>query len=257
MGFVFVMTQIEKTIEFYANLNRTGLLTLHCTFNKIKYRKVTESGSYSFKTKKGKIKTMPTYTDDAGGFFLKSEVKTMANEFGKNYQTFRKQVSKMVSIGWLIPTQTGYRCIGKQKLFNKYGNELSRLSFHAPTKAEVLKTAAIRFLKVNYSQQLHRQYDCPKRKHKHSRALLESSDYTVSIRRLQKALGYKTPMSALKMEKVLEKEKLITIERRNELLCHASQFGNYLKADSSLTAKCFYIGSLVYQRLTNNISIVW
>jgi hypothetical protein len=64
-------------------------------------------------------------------------------------------------------------------------------------------------------------------------------------------------MSALKMEKTLEKENLITIERRNEVLCHASEFSSYLKADSSLTSKCFYVGSLVYQRLTNNISIVW
>jgi hypothetical protein len=251
------MTQIEKTIEFYANLNRTGLLTLHCTFNKIKYRKVTESGSYSFKTKKGKIKTMPTYTDDAGGFFLKSEVKTMANEFGKNYQTFRKQVSKMVSIGWLIPTQTGYRCIGKQKLFNKYGNELSRLSFHAPTKAEVLKTAAIRFLKVNYAQQLYRQYNCPARKHKHARALLESKDYTVSIRKLQRVLGYKTPMSGLKMEKILEREKLITIEKRSQPFCHASVYPALVKIDETLTRRCFYIGDIVHERLTNNISIVW
>lgn len=251
------MTQIEKTIEFYANLNKSGLLTLHCTFNQIKYRKVAASGSYTIKTKKGKVKTMPTYTDNAGGFFLVSEVKAMANEFGKNYQTFRKQVAKMVSIGWLERTQTGYRCIGKQKLFNKYGNELNKLSFHAKTKAEVLKTAAIRFLKVNYAQQLYRQYKCPARKHKYARALLESKDYTVSIRKLQRVLGYKTPMSALKMEKILEADKLITIERRNEPLCHASQYGNYLKADSSLTAKCFYVGNLVYQRLTNNISIVW
>lgn len=251
------MTQIEKTIEFYANLNKAGLLTLHCTFNKIKYRKVVESGSYSFKTKKGKTRTMPTYSDDAGGFFLKSEVKTMANEFGKNYQTFRKQVSKMVSIGWLIPTQTGYRCIGKQKLFNKYGKYLNKLSFHAPTKAEVLKTAAIRFLKVNYAQQLYRQYKCPARKHKHARALLESKDYTVSIRKLQKVLGYKTPMSGLKMEKILEREKLITIEKRSEPLCHAAHYPFLVKLDESLIKKCFYVGSTVYQRLTNNISIVW
>lgn len=251
------MTQIEKTVEFYANLNRAGLLTLHCTLNQIKYRKVTESGSYTIKTKKGKTRTLPTYTDDAGGFFLVSEVKTMANEFGKNYQTFRKQVAKMVSIGWLKRTKTGYRCIGKQQLFNEYGNELHKLSFHAKTKAEVLKIAAIRFLKVNYAQQLYRQYDCPARKHKHSRALLESSDYTVSIRRLQRALGFKSHTSAIRMERDLVKDNLITLEKRSKFFCHADDYAKFVFFDKSLTSRCFYIGNLVYERLTNNLSIVW
>lgn len=251
------MTQVEKTVEFYANLNRAKLLTVFCTFNQIKYRKVVEFSSVQKRSKNGNIVTRATYTDDAGGFFLKSEVKVMANEFGKNYQTFRKQITKMVQLGWLTQTITGYRITGKQKIFNQYGNDLELLSFTGKTKAEILKTATMRFLKVNYAQQLYRKYNEPKRKHKYYRALLDDKQYTVSVRKLQQVLGFRSAMSAHKIEKELEKEKLITIERRNEVLCHASQFGKYLKFDSSLTSKCFYIGNLVYQRMCNNISIVW
>lgn len=251
------MTQTEKTILFYASLTKKGHLTLFNSFNKLKHRGVRAFKEVTYVTSKKKLCTKKSYTDDNGGFFLKSDIKKISIELNIGYETFRKQISKMQSLGWLIKTTTGYRLIGKKKLFNQYVNGMNRLCFYADNNNEIHKLCAIRFLKVNYYQQLHITLGRPKRRHKYSRAFLRSKDYSVSVRKLQNILGFKSAMSASKFIQILEKEHLITIAKRNEMLCTTAEFKYYLKSNKSLIDRCFSKDGIIYERKCNNINIVW
>jgi DNA-binding transcriptional regulator YhcF (GntR family) len=221
-------------------MRKAGLLTDFILFSNIKFKNI-EDGQ-----------------DLNGGFLKKSQVKLTSSQLGINYNTFRKGISKLVSLNWLVPTQTGYRLIGHRLIFNKYAEdlEISKLCIFAKSKKELVKKLGINLIKNNLKTQLYREYNGkPKNWKKNCISnFLTENRFTMSVRKMGYYLGYKSPMSIVRLQKELESEGMLKIERRTKRLCHASEYAFLLKSDDTLQSKCFIKDEQVYQRLCNNLT---
>lgn len=249
------MTQKQQEGIFIANLNRAKLLPYFCTFNKIKYLGVDTFDEVEYINSKGQTKFRPLIADFSGGFLKKTNCKSTSAQLNIHYTTFRRHIDKLVELGWMEKTFTGYRLVGKGVLFEKYGNGIKRLSLASETRQEVINEVAHNLIKANIKQQAYKIKQTDKAGRKYSNALVNTPECTNSIRWLQKQLGYKSTMSAHKVQSELEATKKIMIERRLQYICPISEYSNVIKGYPELASKCFVKDGLVYQRLCNNIII--
>lgn len=239
-GLLFLFMHFKvSTIEFYKRLRQEGVLTDFILFGNIKFRKIID----------GK--------DKNGGFIKRSQIKSIASELGINYNTFRKGIAKLINLGWLIPTETGYRLVGHRILFDTYGSDLGikRLCIHAKTKKELNKQIGISLIKNNLKTQLFRAYNGKTKNWKKNRIsnFLADDRFTMSVRKMSEYLGYKSPMSSTRLQKKLEADKLLKVERKVKRICTAEEYSLVLKADDRLQKRCFIAGGDVYLRLCNNL----
>lgn len=229
-----------STIEFYKRLRQAGVLTNFILFSNIKFRKIVER------------------QDLNGGFLKRSQIKSVACELGINYNTFRKGVSKLVSLGWLVETKTGYRLLGHRVLFKQYASdlEIKRLCIYAKSKKELVKQLGINLIQNNLKTQLYREYQGKTKNWNKNRIsnFLADDRFTMSVRKMGSYLGYKSPMSSVRLQKELELNGMLKVERRTRKLCHASEYALLLKSDDTLQSKCFIKDEQVYQRLCNNLT---
>jgi hypothetical protein len=230
-------------------------LPYFCTFNKIKYLGVDTFDEVEYTNSKGQIKFRPLIADFSGGFLKKTNCKSAAAQLNIHYTTFRRHIDKLVELGWLIKTFTGYRLVGKSVLFKQYGGELKRLSLASETRQEVINEVAHNLIKANIKQQAYKVKQTDRTGRKYSNALVNTAECTNSIRWLQKQLGYKSPMSAYRVQAELEATKKIIIERRSQYICHESEFLSVCRHYPNLAERCFFKGHDVYERLCNNIII--
>jgi predicted ArsR family transcriptional regulator len=249
------MTQKQKEGIFIANLNKAKLLPYFCTFNKIKYLGVDTFDEVQYTNAKGQIKFRPLIADFSGGFLKKTNCKSAAAQLNIHYTTFRRHIDKLVELGWMEKTFTGYRLVGKSVLFEKYGNGIKRLSLASETRQEVINEVAYNLIKANIKQQAYKVKQTDKTGRKYSNALVNTPECSNSIRWLQKQLGYKSPMSAYRVQAELEATNKIIIERRSQYVCHESEFPNVCRYNPNLAERCFFKGHDVYERLCNNIII--
>lgn len=249
------MTQKQKEGIFIANLNKAKLLPYFCTFNKIKYLGVDTFDEVQYTNAKGQIKFRPLIADFSGGFLKKTNCKSAAAQLNIHYTTFRRHIDKLVELGWMQKTFTGYRLVGKSVLFEKYGNGIKRLSLASETRQEVINEVAHNLIKANIKQQAYKVKQTDRTGRKYSNALVNTPECTNSIRWLQKQLGYKSTMSAYRVQAELEATNKIIIERRSQYICHISEYPNVLRGYPELAAKCYVKDELVYERLCNNIII--
>lgn len=233
------MHYIVSTIEFYKRLRQAGVLTDFILFSNIKFRKIVD----------GK--------DMSGGFLKKSQIKSIASELGINYNTFRKGISKLVSLKWLVPTETGYRLVGHHLLFEQYASDLNikRLCIFAKSRKELVKQLGINLIKNNLKTQLYREYHGRTKNWKKNciSNFLTDDRFTMSVRKMAGYLGYKSPMSSTRLQKELESDGLLKVKRKVERICHASEYSFLLKYDDSLQYKCFVKDEQVYRRVCNNL----
>lgn len=249
------MTQKQQEGIFIANLNRAKLLPYFCTFNKIKYLGVDTFDEVEYINSKGQTKFRPLIADFSGGFLKKTNCKSAAAQLNIKYTTFRRHIDKLVELGWLIKTFTGYRLVGKKVLFEKYGNGIKRLSLASETRQEVINEVAHNLIKANIKQQAYKVKQTDRTGRKYSNALVNTPECSNSIRWLQKQLGYKSTMSAYRVQAELEATEKIIIERRVQYICPISEYPIIIKGCPELASKCFVKDGLVYQRLCNNIII--
>lgn len=253
----FYINNTSRTIRFYSELNSRGLLLYFCTFAGIKHRGLRVVGRISqCSNSRSYLRTL--YSDSSGGFFRSSDMVAISNDLCMNYETFRKHVLKLVRLGWLHRTKTGYRLIGNRKLYDLYSPGLRRLSFFSGRKKDLIHLISYRYLKLNFNQQYYRSnngVNCgTQRRHKYSRALrLMSSAYTVSVRNLSLVLGYKSAMTGSNVERRMESLGIIHINRSNIRLCNSVEYGNYLRFAPELTSRCFYSRGSIFIRGCNNI----
>lgn len=249
------MTQKQQEGIFIANLNREKLLPYFCTFNKIKYLGVDTFDEVEYINSKGQTKFRPLIADFSGGFLKKINCKAASSQLNIKYTTFRRHIDKLVELGWLIKTFTGYRLVGKKVIFEKYGNGIKRLSLASETRQEVINEVAHNLIKANIKQQAYKIKQTDRTGRKYSNALVNTPECTNSIRWLQRQLGYKSPMSAYRVQSELEATNKIIIERRSQYVCHISEYSNAVKGNPDLAVRCFLINDNVYERLCNNIII--
>jgi hypothetical protein len=237
---LFFMHFKVSTIEFYKRLRQAGVLTDFILFGNIKFRGIVN----------GK--------DMNGGFIHKSRIKLISAELGINYNTFRKGVSRLVALGWLVPTKTGYRLVGHEVLFEQYASdlEIKKLCVFAKTKKDLIKQLGITLIKNNLKTQLYREYQ-GRTKNWNKNCIsnfLADDRFTMSVRKMSEHLGYKSAMSSTRLQKKLEADGLLKVGRKTAKLCSAAEYPLLLKSDDSLSNKCFIAGGQVYQRLCNNLT---
>lgn len=250
------MTNGQKTVVFYGTLNSIGLLDLFNKFLHIKFRKNVFSKEKFIKDRNGKIIKKTSNNDMGGGSFKRIEIPAIALELGIKEDTLQRLIKIMVDHGWLKPTYTAYRIAPMRMFFAKYTPNLKikKITFRCLDKKELMRQCVIFYLKPNFQQQFFRhRRRVPKRLTKYCKALLEDSKFSMSVRTLQKILGYKSPASACKRMLELEKEGILIIKRRREYLCEKGQLPFFLKGNPEFVNSFFVIKNEVYKRLCNNI----
>lgn len=248
-------TNNSKTAIFYGIMNQRGLLSDFLKFAHIKYRKNVDVGERIYYDANKKKHKVILRCDRSGGSFKKTEIKDIASELNIKKETLQKRIDHMVELGWLKPTLTAYRLVPMKKLFSFYAPDLGikKLSFRHTDKTEIMRMAAFFYIKTNLVQQLYRQRGCPIRLPKYSAALLMDEQFSMSVRTLQKVLGYGSPMSACSRLLELEEKKWITIKRRERLIGRKEELKFLIEGNPDLSQRFFIVDDNVYERLCNNI----
>jgi hypothetical protein len=253
------MTARQKSAVFYGILNKEGVLTVFNKFLHIKFRKVLlnpePKSKYVYYDANGKKRTRLLYTDHSGGSFERSEINKIAKELNIDRQTLLKDIDNMIELGWITSGYKSYRHISLTKIFRMYAPDLNikKITFRDFKKVDVLNMSAFFYLKANLLQQLYKQRGCPQRLPKYSKALLKDEQFSMSVRALQKVLGYSSPMSSCQRLLDLEKKGWINIKRRSEFLCKKDELKYLIKGNPELSNKLFCDSDNVYVRLCNNI----
>ena len=251
------MTNNQETVIFYGTLNSLGLLDTFNKFIYIKFRKNVYSGEKIIKGKNGKLIKKKINNDNAGGSFKRSEIPAIAVELGIKEDTLQRLINKMTANGWLKPTYTAYRITSLNTLYAKYTPNLGikKITFRCLNKLELMRLCILYYLKPCLQQQMYREGNrrVPARLTKYCKALLQNSKYSISVRKLQKILGYKSPASTCQRMLELEKKGLLIIERRHEYLCEIKDLSFLLKGNPEIVNRFVLINNKVYERKCNNI----
>lgn len=231
----------DQTIDFFASLNRDGLVTKYIYFHRIKYLSVSEG------------------VDSCGGFIKFKEISSIASLINTSRQNVNRLIKKFVEIGWFIKTRTGYALVGWRKIAKGYGIELKKIRIFENSKKELMTKCAAVFVKRNIQKQIFKDRDCrcltKGRVNKIVKTLSKEHQYSVSVRTIGTKLGYVSDMTGSRIEKNLEKLGYIKVERnRRAFVCKIEEYPFYLQGHPEMEKRCFVVGTGVYQRLCNNIT---
>jgi len=242
------------TLEFYKTLNQQRLLSRWHLFDKLKYRNI--DCQKRIKVKYGKEKLRNFYTDKTGGYIHKSQINKIAKQLEISSNTLRQRLSDFKTLGWATKTKQGFILNNWKIIARQFTPKINYIRLKAKTYDQLKKDFAYKYLNTNIRQQVfNKNSHWTKKTHKKlCNAAVKDSEYSVSVRTLARNLGFKSPATGTRYERLLEKDKRIKVIRRTVPLCHINLFNEYIEDNPSLNGKCFvaYDGT-VYQRLCNNI----
>jgi len=160
---------------------------------------------------------------NSGHYITLKEIQDCTNE---SFSSIYKKITKMIELKWINKDSNGFKLISYDKLFKLLGYNMAikkcKKGFRAGT-FKIFKIAIQNFLENIYIEEIKLNFQ--KQKYRVRKKLTQkrvkvdttnrvNKDITLSVRGVSRILGYKSASTGYKIEKQLEKSKLITIIRR-------------------------------------------
>lgn len=252
------MNKTDQSLAFLAQIRQQKLLSQYQLFNKLKFRNI-ERGELQ-KVVNGKARFVNHSTDATGGFVSNKGLKKLSSDLGYNWNTFRKLKADLVNLGWLYECKTGYKLISQERLIKSIDSnlELKKIIIYGKDKKELNENIALSLIKNSISQQVFKRSN-GESKHWNKKKLscAKTTDlYTLSTRTMMKRMGYKTPATISRLQRKLEVDGKLKVERRNTYVCTIKQFPLVYTYDRSLKGCCFKRDGAVYKRECNNLIVL-
>jgi hypothetical protein len=227
----------SKEIEFYATLRREGLLNLWVKLMKLKHRNLT---------KKGK--------DLTGGFIHIKNIKAIAKQIEIPYHTLRNHLMRMYQEGWLRKIKTGYRILSWTKITLLYNIEIKKLKIFAYTLKELTAKITEAFVPRHIKSQVYSQRKSQGLTTQKNlvTALVVEEEFSLSVRQVSKALGFKGAMSGSRKLKELETKGKVQIKRKSTYVCEIQDFHYFGRLEEN-KSKCFINEGQVFRRERSNV----
>lgn len=232
----------SSEIAFYAVLRQQGMLNHWINFDKLKYRNVIKG------------------EDMSGGKVRIDQLKQIASQIGVNYNTLRQSIMVMYQEGWVYktPNRKSYVLRNWKSIVSMYSKPIKRFRLKANNKQELTQKIALYFTDRTITQQVYKSR-ASQGLSTHKRilkALQKDSEYSVSVRDIANALGFKSATTGSKKLKELAKENFISIEKRDKYVCELNDYSIAVKVDDSLPKRTFIKDNCVYERLRSNIIVL-
>lgn len=232
----------SNEIRFYAVLRQRGLLNQWILFDKLKYRNVVNG------------------VDLGGGKVPVAKLKEIATQIGVNYNTLRQAIMVMFQEGWIYktPSRKSYVLKSWKRVAKCYSLTFSKFRLKANNNQELTKKIALDYIDRTIRRQVyqHRVKNDLSTHKKILLALQKDKEFSVSVRQVAQALGFKSAMTGSRKLKELLKDKLISIEKIDRYVCELSDYGLATKVDETLCNRSFIKDNAVYERQRSNIIVL-
>lgn len=210
------MNHHKQSRKFWRFATQLGLRNYFYYFMLLKFRdnfrklsKAEKNIHNDRKANEEYLSTINIHADNTGGFISKYKLKITAKQINVPYHTLRKWIPKLVKKGLLIETYTGYKMISMTKAAAMVGIKLEKLVITGKTKDE-LKSNEIRSLVVAEKKRqevlTHNKLD--------KKTMLGN----ISCKRIALAMGLKSATSGCRIEKIMERNGVLIIERGEKLI---------------------------------------
>lgn len=222
----------NPNIQFIAELNKRNLLNLWIFFDKVKYCSATN-----------------------GGFIHTTNLKSISQELGIKWNTFRKKINLCVKQGWFKRKLTGYSIIGWKKICENFDLYLKKIHLKGNNKVDLLKHAVLYTIKNSMFQQFYVVYKNhqPGPLKNKGKALLMDDEFTVSTYYIARMLGFKSATSGTRYERRLKEDKLLKIESRSTRLTDKLTTEEILDKDPNMIYFMFSVNGELFRRRCNNL----
>jgi len=199
--------------------------------------------------KKGTLKYWATYLRvlkfcKGSGYLPKSGTRSL----GK-YSTFMNHLKHLIRLGWAWKTKNGYRLTSHIKL------GLNRILITGDSTKELIARCAACALDQSIIKQVYKTAQPAERK----RLLKQkrNGSATNSVRWFSKLMGYASPASGVRIERLMEECNIVEIKRNSQLIGHVDDPATwrYLKL-MDLNYRFFIKQGHAYERLTNTLILL-
>lgn len=192
------------------------------------------------------------------GFVRYRHYKWAAEKCNLTLPTFKNHIRKLLKLKWIREAQTGWGLISYHGL-----SGLKRLEITGNSEDELLARAAALAFHKSCIDQICKTSDNDKGLRRRRILQLKrcgavASKYSVSVRWFMNLFGYKSAASGLKIEKLMEKFKLVRIEQNYKLLFPMDDPNGLFLLNKLYPSKeriCNKDGWIA-ERLLNSISLV-
>ena len=181
------------------------------------------------------------------------DFKTAYTKCGYSKDTVRKYMNKLVELGWANKSHKdgSVYLVSYKKVAASYGLNLRRPKrVYGKTQKELLARAACIYLERNAKAQAKKVFKVKKTK---TVKLVQSYDDTgvlgVSVRYASKLVGYKSARSGSSCFNTMVKLGMIQRKHRIGIVCHVSEFNEYLAKEYSGRVFIDKRDNMVKQRL--------
>ena len=213
-----------QSVAFWTACQKSGILSVVRLWTNMKFRdnyhrpSKQDLNPCNDKTlNKAYFKEHPIskHHDNTHGFICKANLKNECKKAGVNYNTFRNNIPRMVAIGLLIPTFTGWRVVSMKTAGTIVGVEITRLRIKAK-KLDELKskvTLTVILKSVVVQDKIHAEK-------------LENAESILSLRTIASRTGFKSPTTISKRIAKLECQGKFKVKRSDVIRKRIDYWGN-------------------------------
>ena len=201
-----------------------GILAIIQLWGKMKYRDNSHKPTRQQKNPLGNTKLNKAFFkehpfskhhDKKHGFICKDNLRNECKYARVNYHTFKNNVNRMVDLGLLIPTFTGWRVVSIKTAGTIVGVEIDRLRIKAKTLEELKNKIALSV--INKSIVIQDKIHSEKSANEVS---------ILSLKTIAARTGYKSATTAKKRVAKLESIGKIKVGRDDRIMITHDYFGN-------------------------------
>lgn len=160
------------------------------------------------------------------------DFKNAYTECGYSKATVRKYMNELVELGWATKSHKdgSIYLISYKRIASQYGASLRRpRRVYGKTQKELLARAACVYLEINTRAQAVKVYKVKKASAtKIAQSYDDTGNLGVSVRYAAKLVGYKSARSGSNCFNEMVRLKLAKRKNRVEVICHISEFNEYL-----------------------------
>ena len=210
----------EASQQFWTASTKAGLFTSMFYFVKLKFRnnyqKLSKFEKNPFNDNKANKeyfaklradhKLKSNHCDKTGGFIHRDKLNEIAKQIHVPFNTLKTHIRKLESAGLIVRQSKGWKMISMSKAAIIVGVELKQLRIKANTKNELKE-------KLVYNLIKHTNLKMKKVEAKTSNKSSQPFSLTLSCMTIANRLGYKSAMTGVSREKLLEKKGRIIISR--------------------------------------------
>lgn len=173
---------------------------------------------------------------------------------GSKYSTFINHINKMIQFGWMRKSPRGYFLVSYHIIAG-----LKRIEILGESENELIARASALSWDKNIIQQIYKIAGNNIVKRKQHLSLkkggrIDCSEYSVGVRWFANLMGYKSPSSGSKVEKLMVEFGLLKITKQEKILFHfKDHLGWFWLKKAGIINHCFIKNDYVYQRLLNRL----